>query len=153
VRPDWASFSAVAHGPGEAPLPDGSSELTSSDGHDALLEAVQRQSWPLTNGDGSPLEHPLPPAHDLIDHRRTIAVWPNEHVQINLFFNDPWVVLFDIDLRRMREQGDLDALCAFVELLGSVTDHCVELSQEGTDAEVFLRYDPVTGEHQLLTLQ
>jgi hypothetical protein len=55
-------------------------------------------------------------------------------------------IWFDFNAREMRSQQDVDALSAFIRMVGRTTGAPVELSYEGRDEDVFAAYDPHTDE-------
>lgn len=78
-----------------------------------------------------------------IDHRGRLhdsfAIRPGTSIQINFFPN--FEVLFDVDLRELREQASVDMLCDVIRRVGRALRKDVLVSQEGSWELVVLRYD------------
>lgn len=131
---------------GENPmvLPDGIVHGTNAADWPVVLDALSRAGWPArwNSPDPGP-DTPVDPRDfdEPSRHYDSFAVHPAPGVRVNFFWY-PGEVVFDIDLRELRDQASVDGVCALMIVLGEATGRTVTLSQEGDEDAVVLRYDP-----------
>ena len=126
----------------EPSLPNGILRDTSVHDWQRLLDLVQRERWPTEWSGGG--EWPLSAAEMFaVDERHTLKVWPATTLQVNLFPLGQDSIDFDLDSRQLAGQG-LGVCVDFVREVGRSIGKVVELSHEGDESLVFLRYDPDT---------
>ncbi|HWL35495.1 MAG TPA: hypothetical protein VNQ77_04825 [Frankiaceae bacterium] len=137
----YDAFAALLSDPADGDLPDGA--VPGSTGTDWLvvLGRARERGWRMTVLGTEP--RPVPDDLGSIvadpDDSHTVAVWPAEGVQVNVFVA-AGEVDFDVDRREITGQEPLDALCDFLRTAGTALGKDVTLAYEGSDA-VFLTYD------------
>ena len=75
------------------------------------------------------------------EERHALKIWPVTGLQVNLFPFGQDSIDFDLDSRELAGPG-LDDCVDFVREVGRSIGKVVELSHEGDESLVFLRYDP-----------
>jgi len=130
----------------EPTLPNGVVRDTSVHDWQRLLDLVRREGWPAewSGGGGWPVP---PSAAEMFaeEERHALKVWPVASLQVNLFPFGEDRIDFDLDSRELAGRG-LDDCVAFVREVGRSIGKVVELSHEGDESLVFLRYEPETDE-------
>ncbi|MDA2809808.1 hypothetical protein O4J56_04075 [Nocardiopsis sp. RSe5-2] len=142
----WEGVEDLFDGETAGPLPDLRVPGATADGWQALLELVVERGWRHRYAeDGSAA--PLPSARTALA-RRTAArwpelrVWPAEGLLAVFRFESEEDVDFDIDVREIRGQESLDALCGFLGAIGRRLRRPVLMAPEGGGAAPVLRFDP-----------
>ena len=123
----------------ERSLPDGVVEGTTVDDWRRLLQALLESGCPLDvegRAQGQIAADVLPSESD--DDLHTVKVWPGEGVQINVFPLAAGSIDFDFDTSELRDQRAVDALSAFIELVGTTVEADVVVCCEGGGSPLFV---------------
>lgn len=128
-------------------LPDGQVLGSSQSDWPAVVRAIARTGWSVAwSHDGRNVE--LGQLDDPDRRHDSFAVRPIPTVRVNFFLGDE--VLFDVDLRELKDQIALDAVCDVFALLGRTLGKPVTLSHEGDFDDVVIRYEPDTDKFTLI---
>ncbi|WP_191243837.1 hypothetical protein [Amycolatopsis deserti] len=116
-------------------LPDGHVPLTAVQDWRALLDLVVSRGWPHSYvADGEP--GPPPSVEAMLGGTGVLRVWPEPGCQVNFWPLEPGSIDFDIDLRELRGQRGVEALCRLFATLGRHLGKPVLLCPEGDDRPV-----------------
>ncbi|MDQ0382116.1 hypothetical protein [Amycolatopsis thermophila] len=111
-------------------LPDGYVPGTRQEDWQALLDLVVSRGWPHSYAeDAGPL--PLPAAAAVLGAGGLLRVWPEPGFQVNFWPIEAGTIDFDIDLRELRGQRGVDAVCRLFAALGRHLGKPVLLAPEG----------------------
>ena len=126
----------------EPSLPNGVVRNTSVDDWQRLLDLIRRRGWRAEWSGGGGWSVP-PSAAEMFaeEERHALKIWPVTGLQVNLFPFGQDSIDFDLDSRELAGPG-LDDCVDFVREVGRSIGKVVELSHEGDESLVFLRYDP-----------
>ncbi|MFD0482796.1 hypothetical protein ACFQ46_09345 [Kineococcus sp. GCM10028916] len=94
---------------------------------------------------GRPVES-LPAAAELFTSSQrmldaSLQVWLTEELHVIFWFLETGQVNFDVNVAAVRDQGQLDALCAWLRTLGQQLRKPVIMAEEGAPSMVMLTYD------------
>lgn len=128
-------------------LPDGEIVGTTTEDWQRLLDLIGQEAWTsevIVDGAVRALPDSATALFDIAaEAAATIRVWPAAAMQANVFVHTRARIDFDVDLRELQGQRQLDALCVFVQAVGRAVAKRVELRPEGAPAtEAALAYDP-----------
>ncbi|WP_419997809.1 hypothetical protein [Streptomyces boninensis] len=123
-------------------------------GWQALLELIAEQDWPCTYEEGGTVR-PIP-----ADARRLwnavhedsveLRVRPTPGMLVIFRAYAPESIDFDVDLRELQGQQQLDAFCAFLRTVGRHLDRQVLMYAEGDAGHPLLRFDAASDRLKLL---
>ncbi len=137
---------ALATVPEEHSLPDGLIQPTDEAGWDRFLAMLAASSWRLELQD-EPIDRALT-FDDVVagEERRTLHVWLDEDIQINVFPDEAEAIMFDFATQDLVDQTSADILADFIRKTGQAVGQRVDLSVEGDMAKIFATYAPETDE-------
>ncbi len=75
----------------------------------------------------------------------SLRVWLTEELHVIFWFLEAGQVDFDVNVAAVRDQRQLDALCAWLRILGQQLRKPVLVAEEGEPSSVMLTYDVASG--------
>lgn len=144
----WSAVCDVLTSEGMGDLPDARVEGCNVADWQAVFDMVRAGSWRWEYREGEGAAEVPPPADDLFSSPprmgdALLRVWLTEDLQVILWFLEAGQVDFDVNITGLRDQRQLDALCAWFRSLGQQLGKPVIMSGEGSLTPV-LTYDVVS---------
>jgi hypothetical protein len=118
-------------------LPDLCVPETSTEDWQALLDLVASGTWRFAYSEGG--THLAMPRAEAVFNRvpdaecASLGVWPTSRIVAIFRFYAPEQIDFDIDLREIQDQADLDTFCGFLKTIGRRLGKRVLMDAEGGD--------------------
>jgi len=127
-------------------LPDVHVPGTTAEDWRSLLELVKSERWQWTYLIGAEPAEPPAAVEDMLLRQRddesvSLKVWPVPGVLAIFRPHDPERIDFDVDLRELQGQQQLDLLCQFFTLIGRKLRKPVLMTPEGSGNDPVLGYD------------
>src|ERR687893_441419 len=126
-------------------LPDGHVRATSTAAWQAFLDLIRSQGWAFeysVDGDVEALPDRAEQMFDRPeDHSVMVQVRPVPDVLVNVFIWDSSEINFDVDVRELQGQEQIDVLCDFFRHVGRSVGKPVVLAPEGMPDTPVLVYE------------
>lgn len=125
-------------------LPDVHVPATTVEDWRALVDLVQSEGWEfayLVDGGARPLPATVEEMLSLREAGVQLNVWPVPGVLAIFWLYEAEQLDFDVDLRELQGQSQLDVLCRFLSTIGRRLRKSVLMTPEGFGNEPVLGYD------------
>jgi hypothetical protein len=127
-------------------LPDGQVQETSIADWQTFLDLIRSEGWAFEYSVGGDVEALPDSAEEMFDRPDDdsvmVQVRPVPDVLVNVFVWDSSEIGFDVDIRELQGQRQLDVLCSFFRRLGRSVGKPVVMTPEGTSDAKVLVYEP-----------
>ena len=142
----WEDVADLFDGETAGPLPDLRVPGAEAEGWQEVLDLVVERGWRHRYAEDGAAS-PLPTARAALARGRAargpeLRVWPAEGLLAVFRFEDEEDVDFDIDVREIRGQEELDVLCGFLGAIGRRLRRPVLMEPEGGGSAPVLCFDP-----------
>ncbi|MGV9456431.1 hypothetical protein [Streptomyces sp. NPDC003635] len=126
-------------------LPDVFVEETTAADWQVVLDLIEEQGWTFEYAEGNAVL-PLPRADAVLSRPAdaeclNLTVWPDPGICAIFRFLADERIDFDVDLRELHGQEQLDVLCTFMAVIGRRLGKSVLLFPEGGGTEPLLGFD------------